>query len=58
MIDKARGDLGVSLNYVICTNFPHAVGAEDPDTNYTSKESEIITRAPILAARGVGDEEI
>ena len=44
------------LNYVIRNDFSPAYGADNPGTNYTSKDTEMIAREPILLELGVGDE--
>ena len=58
LLSKSRGASGVPSNYVIRTDLPPSDGADDPGTNYTSKDVEMIARAPILLELGVGDEEI
>ena len=58
LLSKARGDSGVTLNYVIRTILPPADGSDDPVSNYTSKEAEMIARALICLELGVGDEEM
>ena len=39
LISKARRDSRVPLNYVICTDLSPADGADDPGTNYNSKDT-------------------
>ena len=56
LLSKARGASGFPLNYVIRNDFSPAYGADNPGTNYTSKDTEMIAREPILLELGVGDE--
>ena len=58
LLSKARGASGVPLNYVIRTYFPPAEVADNPVTNYTSKDADMIDRVPIFLELGVGDEEM
>ena len=56
LLSKARGASGVPLNYVIQNDLSPAYGADNPGTNYTSKDTEMIARVPILLEPGLGDE--
>ena len=56
LISKARGTFGVPLNYVIRTGLSPADRAIKPGSNYTSKDAEMIPRAPIMLELGVRDE--
>ena len=56
LLSNARGDSGVSLNYVIRTEFSPTEGADDTGTNYTSKGAEMIACAPVVLKLGVLDE--
>ena len=58
LLRKARGASGVPLNYVIRTDLYPANGADQPVTNYTSKDADMIACAPILLELGVVDEEM
>ena len=56
LLSKARGSSGVPLNYVIRTCLSPDDIAGNPGTNYTSKDTEMIARTPILLELGVVDE--
>ena len=58
MLSKAGGASGVPLNYVIRTSLYPYDGADNPRSNYTSKDAEMIARAQILLELGVEDEEM
>ena len=48
----------VPLNYVIRTNLYLDDKADDPGTNYTYKNTDMIACAPILLEMGVWDDEM
>ena len=56
MLSKSRGSYGVPLNYVIRTFLSPDDIAGNPGTNYTSKDTEMIARTPILLELGVVDD--
>ena len=56
LLSKARGDSGFPFNYVIRTDLSPVDGVDDPGYNYTSKDAEMIARAPIVLELGVGNE--
>ena len=56
IIEEARGASGVPLNYVIRNGLSPADVADDPGSNYTSKDAEMIDHVPIVLELGVGDE--
>ena len=56
LLSKARGASGVPLNYVIRNDLSPAYGADNPGTNYTSKDTEMIAREPMFLEMSVGDE--
>ena len=58
LLIKARGASGYPLNYIIRTDFYPDDKSDDPGTNYTSKEAEMIACAPILLELGVVYEEM
>ena len=58
LLSKARGDSGVPLDYVIRTGFSPADRADNPGSNYKSKDVEMITLAPIFLELGVGDDKM
>ena len=53
LLSKARGASGVPLNYVIRTGLSPDDGADDPGSNYTSKDAEMIDCAPIYLELGL-----
>ena len=58
MLSKASEYSGVPPDYFIRTDLSHADGSDNPGTNYTSKDAEMIARAHTLLELGLGDEEI
>ena len=53
LLSKARGASGVPLSYIISTDVSPANGADEPGTNYTYKNTDMIACAPILLEMGV-----
>ena len=48
LLIKSRGAYGVPFNCVIMTDLSPSDGADDPGTNYTSKDAKIIACSPII----------
>ena len=56
ILGKARGASGVPLNYAISNGLSPADESDNPGSNYTSKDAEIIAREPFVLELGVGHE--
>ena len=58
LLSNSRGSSGVPLDYVISTDLSPVYWADNPGTNYTSKNAEMIICAPIFFELDVVDEEM
>ena len=58
LFSKALGASGVPLNYAIRTYLSPSDGADNPGTNHTSNDANMIARVLLLLELGVGDEEM
>ena len=58
LLSKAKGASGVPLNYIIRTGLSPNDRADNPGSNYKSKDVEMITLAPIFLELGVGDDKM